>query len=126
MDSLKLSGKVILTGYIPKEDMPVLLSGADALVFPSLYEGFGLVLLEAMACGCPVITSNCSAMPEVVADAGILVNPYSIEEIAQAMEKVLTDAELRNQMVSKGFERATMFSWEKTARETIRVFKSLQ
>jgi glycosyltransferase involved in cell wall biosynthesis len=65
-------------------------------------------------------------MPEVVADAGILVNPYSIEEIAQAMEKVLTDAELRNQMVSKGFERATMFSWEKTARETIRVFKSLQ
>jgi len=126
IDSLKLAGKVILAGYIPEEDMPVLLSGAEALTFPSLYEGFGLVLLEAMACGCPVITSNCSAMPEVVGDAGILVNPYNEEEIVCAIERVLTDAELKKQMVEKGLQRAKLYSWEKTARETLKVFENLQ
>ncbi len=122
--SLNLEKDVILTGYISTEDMPILLSSADALVFPSLHEGFGLPILEAMACGCPVITSNCSSMPEVVGDTGVLVDPYSEEEIAHAIEKVLTDTELRNKMRKMGFERAKIFSWERTARETLKVFES--
>lgn len=124
--SLNLEKDVILTGYISTEDMPILLSGADALAFPSLHEGFGLPILEAMACGCPVITSNCSAMPEVVGDAGILVNPYNEDEIAHAIERVLTDAELRNQMSNMGFIQAKRFSWENTAGETLKVFESLR
>jgi glycosyltransferase involved in cell wall biosynthesis len=123
---LKLEKDVILSGFIPTDDMPVLLSGADALVFPSLYEGFGLPLVEAMACGCPVITSNVSAMPEVVGDAEVLVDPYSEGEIAYGMERVLTDAELRKQMRNRGFERAKMFSWDTTARKTLKVFESLK
>lgn len=123
---LNLEKDVILTGYISTEDMPILFSGADALVFPSLHEGFGLPILEAMACGCPVITSNCSAMPEVVENAGLLVNPYNEEDIAYAIEKVLVDTELRNQLRSKGFERVKNFSWERTARETLKVFESLR
>jgi glycosyltransferase involved in cell wall biosynthesis len=126
IQSLNLEKDVILTGYISIEDMPILLSSADALVFPSLHEGFGLPILEAMACGCPVITSNCSAMPEVIEDAGILVNPYSEDEIAHAIEKVLKDSDLRRQMRNRGFERAKMFSWENTARETLKVFESLK
>jgi glycosyltransferase involved in cell wall biosynthesis len=124
--SLNLKKDVILTGYISTEDMPILLSGADVLVFPSLYEGFGLPIVEAMACGCPVITSNCSAMPEVALDAGMLVNPYNEEEIANVIGKVIEDGELRNNMRRKGFERIKMFSWERTAKETLKVFESLK
>ncbi len=124
--SLGLEGDVIFLGYIPIEDMPILLSGADVLVFPSLYEGFGLPLLEAMACGCSVVTSNLSAMPEVVGDAGILVDPYNTEEIVGAIEKIVTDPELRNRMCKKGLERARGFSWKKTATETLKVFESLK
>jgi glycosyltransferase involved in cell wall biosynthesis len=126
ISSLGLKKDVILTDYIPSEDIPILLSGADAMIFPSLHEGFGLPIVEAMACGCPVITSNNSAMPEVAGDAGILINPYNIEEIASAIEKVLTDFSLRNKMRQKGLNRAKMFSWERTARETLKVFKNLQ
>lgn len=124
--SLNLEKDVVLTGYISTEDMPLLLCGADALVFPSLHEGFGLPILEAMACGCPVITSNLSAMPEVVEDAGVLVNPYSEEEIAHTIERVLTDAELRRQMSNMGLIQAKKYSWENTARETLKVFESLK
>ncbi|HLA48073.1 MAG: hypothetical protein A3D20_01535 [Nitrospinae bacterium RIFCSPHIGHO2_02_FULL_39_82] len=124
--SLNLEKDVILTGYISIEDMPILLSGADALVFPSLHEGFGLPLLEAMACGCPVITSNVSAMPEVVGNAGILVNSSHEDEIASAIENVLGDKDLRNKMRKMGFERVKMFSWENTAKETLKVFENLK
>lgn len=125
ISSFGLEKNVILTGYVPVEEMPVLLSTADALVFPSFYEGFGLPLVEAMACGCPVITSNVSSLPEVAGDGGVLVDPYDVNNIAQTMEKVLFDAELRKKMRENGIARSKKFSWEKTARLTLDVFEQL-
>lgn len=125
ISSLGLQKDVILTSYIPVEEMPVLLSGAEALVFPSFYEGFGLPLVEAMACGCPIITSNISSLPEVAGDAGILVDPYNTQQIADAMGKVLTDPDFSEKMRQKGLIRAKNFSWEKTARLTLDVFEKL-
>lgn len=123
--SLNLEKDIILTGCVPIEDLPVLLSGAVALIFPSFHEGFGLPIVEAMACGCPVITSNTAAMPEVAGDAGILVNPYSVEEIAQSIEVILSNIKLRNKMRDMGFKRVERFSWEKTAMDTLNVFKNV-
>lgn len=123
LSSLGLENDVILTDYIPKEDLPVLLSGADCMVYPSLHEGFGLSVLEAMACGCPVITSNTSSLPEVIGDAGVMIDPYSVEEMASAIEKVLESRETREKMIKMGLARAETFSWEKTARLTIDVFE---
>lgn len=120
-----LDDEVIFTDYVPDQDLPLLISGADLFVYPSLYEGFGLPPLEAMACGIPVITSNLSSLPEVVGDAGILVDPYSVDEIAEAIHQVLSDAKLREQMQQKGLDRARMFSWEKTAQETLKVFETI-
>jgi glycosyltransferase involved in cell wall biosynthesis len=120
-----LKNSVIITDYIPKEDMPILLSGADCMVFPSLYEGFGLSVLEAMACGCPVITSNISSLPEVVGDAGILIDPYSISEISSSIEKVVFDLEAAKRMCENGMERARKFTWENTARLTLKVFEKI-
>lgn len=120
-----LDNEVIFTDYVPDQDLPLLISGADLFVYPSLYEGFGLPPLEAMACGTPVITSNLSSLPEVVGDAGILVDPYSVDEIAEAIHQVLSNARLREQMQRKGLDRARMFSWEKTAQETLKVLEAV-
>lgn len=98
---------------------------ADLFVFPSLYEGFGLPPLEAMACGTPVITSNTSSLPEVVGDAGILLDPYDIDGWVNAMYEVLTNDGLREDMIKRGLERATMFSWEKCAKETSKVYEEV-
>ena len=106
-------------------DLPALYSGASVFVFPSLYEGFGLPPLEAMACGAPVICSNAASLPEVVGDAALLVNPRDIDEIASAIERVLTDAALRGELRSRGIAQAAKFSWERTARETLKVYKQL-
>lgn len=103
-------------------ELPYLYAGAEALVFPSLYEGFGLPPLEAMACGTPVVVSNCSSLPEVVGDAGIYVNPYDIEDIAEGIHKILINARLRREMVQKGLDRAQVFKWENTARQTMEVY----
>lgn len=123
---LQLKDEIIFTEYVPTEKIPLLLNGAEAMVFPSLHEGFGLPIIEAMACGCPVITSNCSSMPEVTGDAGILVNPYSEEEIAETIYKVISDSNLKEAMRKKGLERAKQFSWEKTAKKTLALFESMQ
>jgi len=120
---LGLGENLVLTGYIPLEDMPVLLSAAEALVFPSLDEGFGLPLIEAMACGCPVISSNRSAIPEVTGDAALLVDPENIEALVGAMKRVLDHPAEREELKRRGLERAAQFSWEKTARETLAVFR---
>ena len=122
---LGFGNEVVFTDYIPENVLPLLYNAADLFVYPSLYEGFGLPILEAMACGCPVITSNSSSLPEVVGDAAILVNPLSVDELAQAMLKVLKDNELRSKMVEKGLQRAKMFTWEKTADEILTVLKNV-
>ena len=121
---LNLSNSVKFLGYVPEEELPKLYSGADLFVYPSLYEGFGLPLLEAMACGCPVITSNVSSLPEVVGDAGILVDPLDVNGLADMMYKVLNNEDVREKMVKKGSKRAKMFSWERCAEETLRVYES--
>jgi len=122
---LGLEDSIIFTSYVKDEDLPRLYSGAELFVFPSLYEGFGLPALEAMACGAPVITSSSSSLPEIVGDAAILINPYSIEELAEAMYKVLTDESLRSKMRKDGLSRASLFSWEKTASQTLSIYEEL-
>jgi len=105
-----------LLGYVPDEDLAPLYSGAQCFVYPSLYEGFGLPILEAMACGCPVITSNTSSMPEVAGEAAILINPRKTIEITQAIDKIINSKKLAEKLSKKGIEQAKKFSWEKTAR----------
>jgi len=114
-----------LLGYVPDEDLPPLYAGALCFVYPSLYEGFGLPVLEAMASGAPVITSNVSSLPEAAGEAGILVNPEKSEEIRKAMEKVANNPKLREEMIKKGFQQAQKFSWQKTAREVLKNLEAL-
>ena len=106
---------VHFTGMVLEEELPSLYRGAEALLFPSLYEGFGLPVLEAMACGIPVVTANTTAMPEVAGDAALLVDPTSVEQIARAMEQIVSDSTLRRQLRDKGLSRAAQFTWESTA-----------
>lgn len=110
---------VKLLGHVPREDLPALYSGAEALVYTSLYEGFGLPVLESMACGTPVVTSNTSSMPEVAGDAAVLVDPTNPAEIASGIEKVLSD---RKKWIEKGKEQVKKFSWRKTAQMTLEVY----
>jgi len=107
------------------EAIRLLMNRAEVFVYPSFYEGFGLPVLEAMPCGTPVICSNTSSLPEVAGDAAVLVNPYDEEEIAQSMKRVLTDPDLREKMKRRGLERAKLFSWEQTAKETLKVYQQV-
>jgi glycosyltransferase involved in cell wall biosynthesis len=125
LNSLGLTGDVIFVEYITELDLACYYSSAALLAYPSLYEGFGFPLLEAMACGCPVVTSNTSSLPEIVGEAGIMVNPYDTDSLAQAMRRVLTDDKLRDDMVRKGLEQAKRFSWEKAAGETLEVYNKV-
>lgn len=120
---LGLTGQVRFLGYVPEEDLPVLYSGAALLAFPSLYEGFGLPVLEAMACGTPVVTSSGSAMAEVAGGAALLIDPRSVEALAEAMGRLLSDEALRAELRARGLERAKQFSWERAARETLSVYQ---
>jgi glycosyltransferase involved in cell wall biosynthesis len=113
--------RVMFTGFVNDEDLPGLYSGATALAYPSMYEGFGLPALEAMASGCVPIAANSTALPEVVGDAGILVNPTDIEELAQAIIKIAEDTELRAALRARGIARSAEFSWERAADSTKRV-----
>jgi glycosyltransferase involved in cell wall biosynthesis len=113
--------RVVLTGYVQEPDKVALLGGAEALVYPSLYEGFGLPVLEAMACGTPVVTSDLSALPEVAGDAAVLVDPRDPDAIASAIERVLGDEDLRRGLADSGMSRAARFTWEETARRTAAV-----
>jgi glycosyltransferase involved in cell wall biosynthesis len=120
---LGLAGSVRFLGHVPQADLPALYSAADLFAFPSLYEGFGLPALEAMACGTPVVASNVSAVPEVVGDAALQVSPLDVEALAGAMERVLRDERLRADLRERGLKRAARFSWEETARRTAEVYK---
>ena len=114
-----LESDVILTGHVPDEDLPAIYSMASLLLAPSLYEGFGLCLLEAMACGCPVVTSRAGACPEVAGDAAALVDPYDVEGIVDAAAVVLSYPQVAQMMVESGLRRAKEFSWEACARKTL-------
>jgi glycosyltransferase involved in cell wall biosynthesis len=111
----RLNGKVQFTGLVSSEKMPSLYRGAEAVVFASLYEGFGLPVVEAMACGTPVVTSITSALPEVAGDAALLVDPTSVEQITRAMERIVGDSGLRQILRARGLARAARYSWADTA-----------
>lgn len=121
----RLGDRIIEPGPVNDGELVLYYNAATLLVCPSLYEGFGLAPLEAMACGCPVITSNTSSLPEVVGDAGIMTDPNDVEALAGEMIRVLTDPTLRAEMSEKGLARARLFSWEKCARETIGVYEEI-
>jgi glycosyltransferase involved in cell wall biosynthesis len=121
---LGLEHRVLFLDYVPDGLLPPLYNVATAFVYPSLYEGFGMPVLEAMACGTPVISSNTSSLPEVVGEAGILVDPLDINGLTSAMILLAKDAELRRGFTQKGLERAASFSWERTAKETIGVYEA--
>jgi glycosyltransferase involved in cell wall biosynthesis len=110
-------------GYVPDAELPALMNGALAFVYPSVYEGFGLPPLEAMACGTPVITSNRSSLPEVVGDAALLVHPDDPAELADAMARVVEHESLRDDLRGRGLKQAQRFSWEGTARLTLEVYE---
>jgi glycosyltransferase involved in cell wall biosynthesis len=120
---LGVCNSVILTGYVPEADLPALYSGALCFVYPSYFEGFGLPPLEAMKCGAAVIVGNRTSLPEVVGDAGMLVDPFSVDDIALAIEKVISDSKLRSHLRVKGLERAQLFDWRETARRTLAVYE---
>ncbi len=112
VEAHQLSSRVDFVGVVSEARMPSLYRAAEALIFASLYEGFGFPIVEAMACGTPVVTSKVTAMPEVAGDAGLLVDPTSVQEIANAMERIASDSVLRQQLREKGFARAARFSWQ--------------
>lgn len=120
-----LNKKVHFLGYLSNKSLVNLYSLAQALVFPSFYEGFGMPPLEAMKCGCPVIASHTSSLPEVVGNAALLINPESHTQIAEAMLKIAKDSELAKSMREKGFLQAKKFSWEKSAKKLLKVFSSV-
>lgn len=125
VDELKLGKRVIFTGYVEEKDLPALYSGATAFVFPSIYEGFGLPPLEAMACGVPVISSNTSSLPEVVNSAGILLPPKDEVLWAKNLVKISENTKLASTLSQLGLMQAKKFSWEETARKTSLVYKEL-
>jgi glycosyltransferase involved in cell wall biosynthesis len=114
---------IVLTGYVPEADLPALYSGALCFVYPSYFEGFGLPPLEAMKCGTPVIVGNATSLPEVVGDAGLQVDPFDIEAIAGAIGELLNNPALRKELSVRGLERARMFDWRETARQTLKVYE---
>ena len=124
--SLQISDDVIFADHVVEDDLPYYYSCSSLLAYPSLYEGFGLPPLEAMACGCPVVASNISSLPEVVGDAAIMIDPYDVDALAKAMAEVLADNRLRGEMVERGLTRAKRFSWERTAEETLKVYQKVE
>ncbi|TDT62314.1 glycosyltransferase family 4 protein [Fonticella tunisiensis] len=122
-ETLGIDDKVIFTGYIPYEHLPYFYNSCTVFVYPSLYEGFGLPPLEAMSCKTPVISSNVSSIPEVVGNGAILINPFDTEELIDALERVLEDETLRNDIAERGYERSKDFGWDKTAAQTLNVYE---
>ena len=121
---LGIEDRVKFLGYVPEKDLPYFYSGAIALTFPSFFEGFGLPILEAQACGCPVLTSNVSSMPEMAGQGAIFVDPYNIDDIVEGMVRI-KNQESRIKLIKRGFENIKRFSWEKCARETLEVLEIL-
>lgn len=114
------ASSIIFTGYVPNNELQALYSGASCLVYPSLYEGFGLPILEAFTCKCPVVTSNVSSMPEIAGKAAVLVNPRNVDDISRGINEAIKN---RNNLIKEGLKQLEKFSWEKTARETLKVYE---
>lgn len=123
IEELELTSSVILTGYVPESDLPALYSGAICFAYLSYFEGFGLPLVEAMKCGTPVIAGNRTSSPEVVGEAGMLVDPFQIDDIAAAIKRVVFDSDFRSDLKIKGLERARLFDWRETAKQTLAVYQ---
>ncbi len=122
---LKAKGELIFTGFVSEKEKTTLYQHADALVYPSLYEGFGIPPLEAMHWGCPVVAANTASIPEVVGDAAFLVDPLDEDSIVEGIRKVLTDKELSESLRKKGFEREKLFSWDRSAEDFTKILKEL-
>lgn len=120
-----LDDKIVFCGYVEDDMLPVLYSGCDAFIYPSLYEGFGLPPLEAMSCGAPVITSNISSIPEVTGDAAILINPYKNDELESSIVTLLNNDSLKLEYSQKGYKRSLEFSWENTAKKTLEAYAQI-
>lgn len=120
-----IEDKVIFTGFVPSEELPALVSGAKAFVLVSLWEGFGIPVVEAMACGVPVVVSNVSSLPEITGDAGLTVNPESVEQIEQAIRTITTDKKLHAKLSKRGLLQAQKFNWKKSTKEVIKVLESI-
>ncbi|HEX9987118.1 MAG TPA: glycosyltransferase family 1 protein [Chloroflexia bacterium] len=123
VERLGLANDILFTGYVPSEDLPALYSLAESMAFPSLYEGFGLPVIEAMACGAPVVTSRSSSLMEVAGDVALLVDPLSVEELADALYRLHREPELREELSRQGILRASHFTWENTARATLDLYE---
>jgi len=126
IETLNLRNEVIFTEYVSNEELGAYYSNAECFVFPSLCEGFGFPPLEAMSCGCPVISSNVSSLPEVVGEAAIQVNPRDIDELVKAVQEVLTNKDLRKKVIQEGFKQARKFSWEYAAQKTLQVHQEME
>lgn len=122
VEELQLGNRVAFAGYVPDGELPLLYNGAFSLVYPSLYEGFGLPILEALACGTPVLTSTSSSLPEVAGDAALVVDPRDVDDIARGIRQLMVDDTLREELRERGLARAQQFSWQRTAQETARVY----
>lgn len=120
-----LQDDIIFTGYVKEEDIPSLMEGAAMFVFPSLYEGFGIPPLEAMACGTPVITSNTASLPEVVGEAGLMVDPYSKSDLKDCMLRIYSDKEFQERLSYLGIQRAKDFTWEKAAKQLLNIYREI-
>ncbi len=125
MNRTHMNEYVHFIGFVDEADLPGLYSAATCLAFPSLYEGFGLPILEAMKCGTPVITSNISSLPEVAGDAALIINPYDQDELTDGLEKIIQDKALRETLIKKGYSRVQQFTWETSAKQLISIYEGL-
>ncbi len=123
--SLELKDDIVPTGWVSQRDLPAIYSMAELLLFPSMYEGFGIPIVEAMACGCPVVTSETGAPPEIAGSAAMFVDPMDVGNITETVLKVIRDKDLRESMINEGFSRTKKYSWDKAARETLDIFHAI-
>jgi len=120
-----LINRIILTGYVDNTDLPAIYSQCDVFLYPSLRESFGIPMLEAMACGVPVITSNTSSMPEIAGTGALIIDPFKPEEITDALIRLLDDHDLRNELVQNGYLQAARFSWKAMAQNVLQVYREI-
>jgi glycosyltransferase involved in cell wall biosynthesis len=125
IEGLGLENAVRLAGFIAEKDLPALYHGADVFAFPSLYEGFGIPVLEAMACGTPVVTSTTSSLPEVAGDAALLVEPTNVEALSHALDRLIHEESLRDSLIERGYRQITRFSWHDSARRLLEVYNQI-